>query len=273
MPGEPPTMRYWTGSAWGQVAIAADATSDSSPPISSSTPRLGPLPWWVAVGSLIAVVAPLVVSRPLLRSVEGANWPIAASIALTVVIAYGPLVAWWVVAARRLGNAPLQAVGLVGDVTDLAWGPLTWLSCLAGQAIMAAVVINTDVPFASNTDGLRAEQARTSYVVGVVMLVVVIAPVVEEIAFRGLVLRGMVSLMHPALAVVLQGVMFGAAHIDPARGDGNIGLVMVLSTVGIVLGAATYLVGRLWPAVIAHAILNGIAMLTVLTGWLTPIET
>jgi hypothetical protein len=78
--------------------------------------------------------------------------------------------------------------------------------------------------------------------------------------------------MHPVVAIVLQGVLFGVAHVDPVRGVGNIGLAMVLSGVGVALGGAAYLTHRLGPGVIAHAILNAVALTIALTGAFDDVE-
>ncbi|MEY2754543.1 MAG: hypothetical protein RJB65_901, partial [Actinomycetota bacterium] len=50
------------------------------------------------------------------------------------------------------------------------------------------------------------------------------------------------------------------AHVDPSRGIGNIGLVILLSSVGCVLGGAAVLTRRLAAPMIAHAIVNALAM-------------
>ena len=101
------------------------------------------------------------------------------------------------------------------------------------------------------------------------VLAVVAAPIAEEIVFRGVVLRGLLSRNGPVLSIAVQGVIFGLAHFDPVRGTGNIGLVLVLGSVGCVLGGAAYLLRRITPTMIAHAILNGIAMALALSGWLS----
>ena len=44
-------------------------------------------------------------------------------------------------------------------------------------------------------------------------------------------------------------------------------LALVLGAVGCVLGGAGYLFRRLVPGMVAHAILNGVAMAVVLSGW------
>jgi membrane protease YdiL (CAAX protease family) len=89
--------------------------------------------------------------------------------------------------------------------------------------------------------------------------------VVEEIIFRGLLQRGLLSALPPWLAIAVQGLLFGAAHVSPERGMGNIGLALVLGAVGVVFGAAAYLTRRLAPTMVAHAIVNAVAMAVVLS--------
>ena len=101
--------------------------------------------------------------------------------------------------------------------------------------------------------------------ISILVTTVVAAPVVEELVFRGVMLRGLRSRLPAVAAVGGQGVVFGLAHFDPVRGSGNIGLVLVLTSVGIVLGGAAYLLRRIGPTIIAHAILNGVVMTVVLT--------
>ena len=50
----------------------------------------------------------------------------------------------------------------------------------------------------------------------------------------------------------------------PSRAAGNIGLLIILVSAGIVLGGACYLLRRLAPSMIAHAIINSIAMTVAL---------
>ncbi len=149
---------------------------------------------------------------------------------------------------------------------DLAWGPLTWLAAVVAQAGVAAIVLGFDIPLTSNVEDVAGGEITTTYVVGIVLTAVVAAPLVEELVFRGIVLRGFLGTIGVVAAIVLQGLLFGAAHVDPARGSGNIGLVMVLSAIGMVLGAAAYLTRRIGAGVVAHAILNGIVITLTLTG-------
>ena len=71
--------------------------------------------------------------------------------------------------------------------------------------------------------------------------------------------------MRWVAAVVLQGLLFGAAHVGTADGVGNIGLAVVLAGVGVVFGGAAYLLRRIGPTILAHAIFNGVVLIIVLT--------
>jgi membrane protease YdiL (CAAX protease family) len=135
--------------------------------------------------------------------------------------------------------------------------------------VVGLVVVVTKIPFTSNVKNVSELRADRSYVVSLLVLAVVAAPIAEEIVFRGVVLRGLLSRNGAVIAVGVQGILFGLAHFDPVRGTGNIGLILVLGAVGCVLGGAAFLIRRIAPTMIAHAILNGIAMTIALTGWLS----
>jgi membrane protease YdiL (CAAX protease family) len=147
---------------------------------------------------------------------------------------------------------------------DLAWGPLIWLVAVGFQIAALVVVVAAGIPFTSNTEGVSDVPADRGYVIALLILAVVAAPIVEELMFRGIVLRGLLSRMGAVWAVLVQGVLFGAAHVDPVRGMGNIGLVIALSAVGIALGGAAVLLRRVPACMIAHAIFNGVVMVVVL---------
>jgi membrane protease YdiL (CAAX protease family) len=150
--------------------------------------------------------------------------------------------------------------------SDLGWGPLIWFAALLSQVLVAAVVLAAGVPTSSNTDGVGELSADRSYVIALAVTAVVAAPLVEELVFRGVVLRSLLSWAAPIPAIVLQGVLFGVAHVDPVRGSGNVGLAAILSGVGIALGAGAYLLRRIGPTVVAHAIFNGVVLAIILSG-------
>ena len=160
----------------------------------------------------------------------------------------------------------MRDVGLSARWSDLGWGPVVWLCAVGSQLLVGALIVGLDVPIENNTDGIADLSTSRTYVVSLVITAVVAAPLVEEMVFRGVVLRSLLSRFHAVPAIAAQAVLFGLAHIDPVRGVGNIGLVAVLSGVGAALGGAAYLLRRIGPTIVAHAILNAVVLTLVLTG-------
>lgn len=223
------------------------------------------LPLRAAVIALGATCVSLTSSRLLIQALVDQRWPIAVYTAIAAIVGYGPLIICCIAVSRSLGSGSLRAdIGLDVKRVDLGWGPVTWLACLVAQFVAAVVVITARLPFESNTDGFSERAGDRAYVISFAILAVVCAPIVEELVFRGLVLRGLMSRVPVWGAVALQAVLFGCAHIDPVRGLKNIGLVLVLACVGAVLGGAAYLLGRLAPTMIAHALVNTVALIVVL---------
>jgi membrane protease YdiL (CAAX protease family) len=224
------------------------------------------LPVAAAVGAVAILVASLVLTKALIDALVGRSWPLVTYIAISAIGSYGPSLAWLMVVRRRWGGGRFAAIGWRFRWADLGWGPLTWVAAVGTQIGVAVLVLVLDVPLSSNVESISDADADRAYVVATAIAAVVAAPVVEELVFRGLVLRGLLSRVGPVVAVVVQGVLFGVAHVDPARGAGNLGLAMVLSGVGIALGTGAFLARRLGPSVIAHAIFNAVVLTILLSG-------
>lgn len=88
--------------------------------------------------------------------------------------------------------------------------------------------------------------------IGYFVAIVILAPLCEEPVFRGFIMRGWLRYGFVA-GVVGSGILFGLQH---AQLSGTI----PLSLVGIVLGVVAFRAGSLWPAVVVHAVYNGLAV-------------
>lgn len=253
LPGE----RYFDGRRWTS-GVRGRFRRDEPTPAPTFDVR-------AALGAGLVLLVSLVASRLLIEWLLPERWPIAAYAALSVAIGYGPSLGWCWWVSRRWGTGRIaHDLGLRPRWSDLAWGPLVWLAVLTGQLIAAAAVVGLDVPFVSNTEGVEGLAHDRTYVVSLLVAAVLAAPIVEEMVFRAVILRGLRSRWSAPVAVSVQGIVFGLVHVDPVRGTGNIGLVIVLATVGLVLGGAVELLGRIPPAMIAHAIVNSIALAVAL---------
>lgn len=218
----------------------------------------------MAVGSLGVLIISLLVSKFLVAGLVPQGWPMYVYVTIAVVIGYAPSLAWCGFVARRWGDGRFASLGWRFRWSDIGWGSLTWLVAVIVVAAVSALLAFLDIPGSSNLADPSEFADDRAYTLAVVLAAVVAAPVVEELVFRSLVLRGLLSRTGPISAVAAQGVLFGLAHADPAFGAGNIGLVIVLSAVGVTFGVSAYRSNRLGPSVVAHAIFNSVVMIMLL---------
>jgi sodium transport system permease protein len=75
----------------------------------------------------------------------------------------------------------------------------------------------------------------------------------EEIAFRGVLLHGLRKRLHPVALALVVGAIFGIFHFDMAR-------LIPVACLGTLLAAVTLLTGSIFPAMVWHALNNGLAV-------------
>ena len=266
-------LRYFDGVRWHDAVVSSVGSAQGEHGFVFEEVEEHPhLPVSVAVGALAVLVVSLVVGKSVVEALAGRDWPLVVYIAISALLSYGPSIGWLWYVRGRWGSGRFGAVGWRFRWVDLAWGPITWAAAIGVQILLAAAVLVFDIPLSSNVDSISDGDADRAYLVATAIAAVIAAPIVEELVFRGLVLRGLLSRLGPVLAVGLQGVLFGVAHVDPARGVGNLGLAIVLSGVGIALGTTAYLTRRLGAVVIAHAIFNGVVVAILLSGALDDVD-
>jgi len=111
-------------------------------------------------------------------------------VAILTSIGYGPSLVWCWYVSRRWGSRRLGAdVGLRFRWSDAGWGPVIWIAALVAQIAVAALIIVLDVPLTSNTERISDIDANRAYVIALAVTAVVAAPLVEEMVFRGVVMR------------------------------------------------------------------------------------
>jgi membrane protease YdiL (CAAX protease family) len=85
------------------------------------------------------------------------------------------------------------------------------------------------------------------------VLLVIGAPLVEELFYRGLLLRSLKRYLPAIPSLITCGVVFGAAHFDLVTLPG-------LALFGIVLAWLSLRSGRLGPNIVAHAAFNAVTV-------------
>jgi sodium transport system permease protein len=102
------------------------------------------------------------------------------------------------------------------------------------------------------------DSSRAAPFVAFFLVVTLLAPVVEELTYRGLG----ISLLEPwgtGLAIGVSGLLFGAAH-------GLIVGLPILAFFGIVLGWLRVRTDSVFPGMMLHATFNGIALIVAVSG-------
>ncbi|MBR4149692.1 MAG: CPBP family intramembrane metalloprotease [Rikenellaceae bacterium] len=91
-----------------------------------------------------------------------------------------------------------------------------------------------------------------------VLMLAVLAPVLEEILFRGILLEAVREKYSSGRAIVVSALMFGVIHIIPQQ-------VVNAFVIGLILGFIYVRTDSLWPVIIIHALNN--AMAYVIMQW------
>jgi len=190
----------------------------------------------------------------------------ALGIGLLVFYVFGfPLAAWF--CSRRWGTRHVaRDLGLRAKWVDVPIGICGAISLTVLVIAMGIVVRALGLPTGSNLTGLEKSGRNLTLFLVLGFIAGVIAPVVEELLFRGVMLRGMRSKLSWPAAIGAQGIVFGSAHFLVGLGWGNVGLILVLGSLGIGLGFIARLTGRLAAGMIAHSLFN-ISQLVLL--WVT----
>jgi membrane protease YdiL (CAAX protease family) len=205
----------------------------------------------------------------------------AAQFGLSLV-GYGVLVAMVVYASRRLGQRSLSrdfwlrfrpvdlaiglGIGVLGKLIGIVWG-------LIGILLFGVPVQQSNLTLSDETLWL---------VLNGIVMVVIVAPFVEELFMRGLVMQAIrnavlrrrsrpqpapANVQRTALLVSIAGsaLVFMALHLYQATEPA---LLFILGaqtlTLGVLNAVIVYLTQRLGPAIVAHMVFNGISVATLL---------
>lgn len=145
--------------------------------------------------------------------------------------------------------APLDLVGLpIGVLTQLVFVPVLY---------RLVELLGVDISTLSDPAEELTSKASGLSVLLLVVLVVAGAPLVEELFFRGLVLRSIQARWSDSLALLGSALLFGLAHFQVLQFPA---LVMA----GLVFGYCAQRTGRLGMSVFAHAGFNATTVFVLL---------
>ena len=165
----------------------------------------------------------------------------------------------WVVAGA-LGH---KRVGLsfAGEPLDVARG---FVMGFILQIPVVIILVNLVVLIFDASLDTRAQSLVDSIngpidLIALFLGVVVGAPIVEEIFYRGILQRALVDRFGTAIGIGVASLLFGAVHFSWVN-------LIPLSVVGAGFGFLFHKYGRLLPAIIAHMTFNFIALVFALSA-------
>ena len=189
--------------------------------------------------------------------------PLAMQILVGTTAPWLALAGWPLLATARRGNGPRIDLGLRLTWADTGWGALAGFAGLMAAGI-AALITQYFVPDLSSAAGdVAAELEQGSDRLSLTVfaaLVMVGAPIVEELFFRGFLFAALRKRgVSGPLTIVITAVVFAGFHFEPLR-------FFVLLPTGILLGVVRWKTGSTGSAMVAHGVVNAPGAIVLLVG-------
>jgi membrane protease YdiL (CAAX protease family) len=265
---EPAAHPPVAGGVWPSGLDAGGQSRPERPPSKAARPgEAFYLPradwrWPAAIAGLVAGAAPQVLLQ--LASIFAGGTPSntgsvttasAIAIALSSLVLYSwQALAAWLFSLRSAGRS-LLLWGFRRPTRAYFW------VVPGGLGAVYAVGIIHDLVVHPKEQAIVSAFPHTPVGAAMFILVaVVMAPVFEEILFRGFLFRGLANSFGWVWGALISGAIFGAAHLQ-------LDVFLPLAALGVVLAWAYHRTGSLWTNISMHALFNTIAVVAwIATG-------
>lgn len=208
------------------------------------------------LGAQVLVMLPVVVAAAVQSALE--NWEAAEQLygvlyesamlftAVSGLLAIGVILLFYRIRRKKLGDALwLRRVEGPGLLSGAALAPALYLAVTVAMMALPEAWLDSYAEASSGVSG--------GGVIGIVA-VVLVAPVVEEFIFRGLIMTRLAQAMPGWLAAALSAAIFGLCHGHPVW----FAYTFVL---GVLFGLMDLRLGSIWPSILAHMVFNGVGQI------------
>ena len=157
--------------------------------------------------------------------------------------------AYWLTMRRR--GATWADLGL------RRWRGGWWLPAAILGGALAVAYTYAGILEIVNVDAGDVQEEVFDYVAPTVMLGIIsigLAPVIEEVFFRGFVFGAFRGRVRASAAVVISGCIFGAAHLA----NGSLLVFFPISAIGMIFAWGYLHSGSILPTIIAHFLFNAL---------------
>jgi uncharacterized protein len=234
--------------------------------------RSPPAPWspWTAPlalagGILLAFVGAFAVYLPALAlgaNVTGSHIPAGVTIADTFVqdVAFVMVAVYF----ARLGGRAVRSwqFGLRPPAIGWRWAALTVVCLLVAFIALDAIWAELLHPTKEKLLETLGTNESSSLLVLSAALTCIVAPIGEEMLFRGYMFTALRNWRGSLPAAIIDGLLFGAVHVASAP----IADLVPLAALGFGLCLLYRYTGSLYPGIVAHSLNNSLAFAS-LAGW------
>jgi membrane protease YdiL (CAAX protease family) len=216
-------------------------------------------PWWglgdvlitLGLTSVIALAVSIILVSSKIDPTNGWGLIVATS------IPWIGLAGWPIYAAWRKGNGLRLDFGFLATRAQIRMGLFGGLVAVTVGLVLAKLSENFFGDISSTAGDLALDQNGLVLLVFALMIMFG-APVVEEIAFRGLLFSALVKARISAVAAVfISAAVFAMFHFEPSR-------ILILFAIGLVLGEIRRRTGSTLASVATHFMVNAPATIAIL---------
>ncbi len=235
-------------------------------PATTSPPPLPVARWGfveVAGWYLAAFIGQMLVLG-LLGVIEGDDLPDTLPVVMLFLIQVPQWLAYGlgpIITTKRRGNGPVADLGMRIIPADLGVGlPVGLVAQLALIPLLYWPI--TKLVESDPGDAARDLIDRIDGPIDVILmfiLVVIMAPLVEELFYRGLFMGALRQRLSDTMSIVLSGIVFAAVHFQPLQFPG-------LLVFGLILGYLRVRYDRLGPAWAAHLSFNAVTFAVLVSS-------
>lgn len=146
-------------------------------------------------------------------------------------------------------------------------GALAFLGLNLGFSLILdtlARLTGGEMPVVQESLREAAQDGRVGFLV--IASAVVVAPIAEELFFRGVLFRGLLGPLGAWPAIGTSALLFGLAHYEPGNLQGSLYALLVLASLGMYLAWAYNRRGTLLVPILMHSTFNGLAVVGILLG-------
>jgi hypothetical protein len=212
-------------------------------------------PVWLGFAGLAAVLSVSVLTSSLIYGIAGAepgkDAPAAADLGSSLALQLS-LIAVALVAAHLVKPVHAWQFGLR---KTRFWPAVGWslLAMLCFYTFVAVWVAWVGEPEQSTAEDVGADESQLALIAAGVMFVF-IAPVAEELFFRGFFYGSLRNRMSPVFAAIICGMVFGGIHAST-----GVSAIPILIVLGIIFCLVRERTGSLYPCIALHALNNTFA--------------